>query len=422
MQLLLATVLGVVLVTDYGAIPGDGVNDRLEITDALAAAVAAEDTAHLPCYSPYPSCQYDLVGEDGSGRMVAAGGGAYPLVITADPGVTLVASCGGELGVHEVLLQIGALHGVSISGLTLDASECAARVVEILYIGTADGAVTVEDSRATGGTQHEGFNNAAGWHIRGGFPLVDLDNVTADNIRTTQVCDSGKGARGIEILPYCGETDYQPIDVQITGAYVRQISDPEGGCNSDGVMVQTLCDDFPVGASWSVTGSRFEDCEYRAIKSQALAGTVTGSTFVRRSFAGHHEIDCQYSDCTVSGNVFRSEGFRASSVTASAIRDAQTSNALTFADNLVSYSGVTATYPVQAYDLTTAGSVLNDIVVRRNTIEGAVLAVLYVSAPFAGAHAARVEYTKALELTDPVVLAAEEAVTVADLCNVTGAP
>ncbi len=412
---LLTCVIGAISVADHGALPDDGVNDRTAIEAALAAGVAAEDDVH------FPTGTYEVSGEGVSGQMILVGA-TERLVITADPGARLVASCDDE-GEHEVMLVVGSpVHGFEIHGLELDANHCAARVFEALMPdGNADDTGALLGVNFHGGRQSAGASNAAGAHVRGGFPELYFRNSRFADIGVTEPCGGAVFARGLEVVPYCGVTDYSAVDVVVDNVTIADITD--GGCNSDGFTIQTHCggggDTFPVGGSWAVTNSRFENCEYRSIKSQAIAGTVADSVFVRNAYNGHHEIDCQYSDCTIERNTFLSDTFTASSVAGAAIRDVATTSFFDVHDNVVTYAGVVGTFPFQVYDLTTAGGDLVDVYIRRNEVRGEVTSLAFADAPFAGSHLVVAEHNKACGA--PVVLTEpDEDVGLTDTCNKVG--
>lgn len=388
----LSVFVGVILVTDqpYGATVDDGTNDRTAIATALAAGVTAEDTVH------FPAGVYHVNGQSSDIQIDVAA--TNRLVVTADAGAILYSECGGD-GQYETLWRItGAAHGVSITDLQIEGNDCAAHLLAIEYEGDADNTVVLDGITATGGVQTSGNNFGIGLRVKGGFTAIDVIDPAIDGMATTGPC-GGHASRGIEILPFCGASDYRTDDVEISGAVISNVVHPDGGCDADGIFVQTACETVPTG-TWSVTDSTFIDCEYRSIKSQALGGTVSGSTFTRSMATGHHEIDCQYSDCTITGNTFRSIGFKASSVAAMAIRDIAAASAFAFSGNDVGYSGIEGTLPVQVYDLTTAGGDLDNVLIDDNEFRGTIIAPVFVSAPFAGTHDVTIQDNRIERLTD----------------------
>ncbi len=420
MHILLTALIGVINVTDpgYGAIANDGVNDREEIEEALQAAFDGSDTAHFPCATP--PCAYDLEGHGGTGLMVDLSDPVLQAEITFDAGVELNVHCVTP-NEYETVFRIGTTHGVVITGadVVMNVGNCAARGLEILYQGDADDDVVIEDVWINNVHQVNGSLNAAGIHVRGGFPLVDISGGGVHGSSVTGACDGSRFARGIEIVQYCGASDYRVTETMIDGVSIQDVTD--GFCNSDGISIATLCDDFPASNAWTVQNSTIVNAEYRSIKAQAIGGLVSNNVFHRTAYTGHHEVDCQYSDCEVSDNTFYSEGFAASSVAGMAIRDEQTSSNFIVQDNYVLYVGAFGinTYPFQFYDLTTAGGVLQDIVIRRNTVVGNPTSLIFASAPFAGAHTARFEYNVARDESTLLTYdVGSETVSYTDLCNI----
>ncbi len=374
---LLAQVVGVISVLTHGAVPDDETNDRAEIDAALTAGAVAGETVH------FPAGLYLVNGDSGGVQIDVAA--TSRVTVTADAGAVLFGVCGGE-GQYETMLRFtSAAHGVSISDLEVQGNGCAGHLVSINYSGDADNTAAIDGMTISGATQTSGTNFGIGLRILGGFTAIDIADTAVDDASTTQDCDTG-ASRGIEIQPSCGASDYYTDTITIDGVTISNVTDPEGdGCNSDGVFVQTACETVPAG-TWEITDSTFEDCEYRSIKAQAIGGTVSGSTFLRTLATGHHEVDCQYSDCTVADNTFTSIGFAASSAAGAAIRDIATDMDFEFSGNDVRYIDVQGTYPVQVYDQTTAGGNVDEVLIEDNLIRGTVTALVFIETPFAGTH------------------------------------